>query len=690
MTLTFAVLGGLAVGLPACRNRAVTVTSPARPHVLLITIDTLRADATGAYGHPGNVTPWLDRLAAAGTLFETAHAHAPLTLPSHASILSARYPFAHGVRDNAGFRFPASIDTLPIWLRAQGYRTGAFLSAFPLDARFGLARGFDVYDDRLSGTPRPAFLEQERSGPATVAAARAWLDAGDGRPTFCWVHLFEPHYPYAAPEPFASRAPGDPYEAEVMAADEALAPLLRPILNGADASTVVVLTADHGESRGEHGEATHGIFTYESTLRVPLVIYAPGAMPHGVRRDPARHVDIAPTILDLLSIPLPKGLDGRSLRAASTDDNDGSYFEALSGALNRGWAPPRGVIRHGLKYIALPIPELYDLAADPGELHNLAAARLEDVRTLQARLQAFPTTASVRAGTESGDVAARLRALGYTATGSATRASYGEADDPKRQIGVDRDLQQIVSDYVGGRPAEALAAARRFASSHPRMPLAWLQLAHLDRESGNLNGGIDALRRAHALDANNVQVASLLGAYLTQDGQADAAVEILTPLAERDDADVETLRTLALAQGRRGSTDAALALLARARTLDPGEAQLWIDEGTIDLLAERRPAARLAFEQALSYDPSLPRAHSSLAAMAADEGREADAAAHWRDAVARDPSEYSRIFALGVAQARGGRVGPARIALQFFVANAPPSQYSVQLAQARAWLTHDR
>ena len=203
---------------PGCRDRgnpnALSGSANAlstTPNVVLITIDTLRADAIGAYGASGGVTPLIDRLAAAGTRFETAHAHAVLTLPSHSSLLSSRYPFAHGVRDNAGFRFPASMDTLATWLRARGYRTGAFVSAFPLDARFGLARGFDEYDDRLSGSPRPAFFEQERDGRETVARARAWLAGGDGRPSFCWVHLFEPHYPYAPVEPLASRFAGDPY-----------------------------------------------------------------------------------------------------------------------------------------------------------------------------------------------------------------------------------------------------------------------------------------------------------------------------------------------------------------------------------------------------------------------------------------------------------------------------------------------
>ena len=673
------------LGAQSCGDRSNSNALKKAPNVLLITIDTLRADAVGAYGAGGGITPSIDRLAAAGTRFESAHAHAVLTLPSHASLLSSRYPFAHGVRDNAGFRFPASMDTLSTWLRARGYRTGAFVSAFPLDARFGLARGFDEYDDRLSGSPRPAFLEQERDGRETVGRARAWLASGDGRPSFCWVHLFEPHYPYAPGEPFASRFAGDPYKGDVAAADAALAPLLQPILDGPEReSTIVVLTADHGESLGEHGEATHGIFTYESTLRVPLVIHAAG-LPRGVRTDEARHVDIAPTILDLLSIPPPADLDGRSLRR-SPGAQTVSYFEALSGALNRGWAPPRGVIRGGLKFIDLPIPELYDLSVDRAEATNLASARAADVQSMRSLLQAFPASV-VQAGRESSDAAARLRTLGYTSGGTATRQAYTEADDPKRLIAVDRELQQIVSDYVSGNGAAALSSARAFATRHPRMTVGWLQLAHLEREAGNLKAGIDALQKAHAIDGGNVQATALLGAYLTQDNRASEAVALLSPVAAREDPDVEILRSLALATARAGSPDAALALLTRARAVDPGEVQLLIDEGTVALMADRRGAARAAFEQALARDPTLPRAHSSLAALAVDEGRLADAAAHWREAVARDPSEFGRIFALGVAQARAGRAPQARAALEFFVAAAPSSRYGGEIAQARAWLS---
>lgn len=661
-----------------------------RPDVLLITIDTLRADAVGAYGHAGNPTPWIDRLAAAGIRFDAAHAQAPLTLPSHTTILTGRYPFAHGVRDNAGFRLPTSIPTLATWLHAQGYRTGAFVSAFPLDERFGLARGFDIYDDRVSTVGRAAFLEPRRDGRETVAHARAWLDAAHAQPSFCWVHIFEPHYPYAPPEPFASRFAGDPYEGAVAAADAALAPLLAPVLNRPGDRTIVVLTGDHGESLGEHGEATHGIFAYESTLRVPLVIRAPGAFSAGTVGTEARHVDVAPTILDLLAIDLPGDLDGRTLRRQpDAPASETTYFEALSGAFNRGWAPLRGVIRGRLKYIDLPIPELYDLSTDPGEMHNLASGRSADVQRLKRVLDAYPSgPEDPRA--EPADARARLQSLGYTAGGRPIARVYTADDDPKRLIGIDRDLHDVVAKYLAGDLSAALDAARAIAARYPRMPLAWLELADLERRADHLSAGIEALQHAFAIDRTNTQVAALLGAYLTENGRPADAVAALTPLAQAPDPDVEVLRALALATARLGRTDAALELLRRARSLDAGEPQLLVDEGTALLMANRRAEAHAAFEDALARDPDNPRAESSLAAMAIDEGRAAEAAAYWRRAVARDPSEIERIFALGVAEARAGRTAQARAALEFFVEAAAPARDAGEISRARAWLDHTR
>ena len=378
----------IAAALFVVHARARPVTREAGLDVLLITVDTLRADALGAYGNARARTPWIDRLAAGGVRFDRAHAHNVVTLPSHANILSGRYPFEHGVRDNAGFRFPQDVDTLATRLKALGYRTGAFVSAFPLDSRFGLDRGFDVYDDAFAdGRAAADFMLPERPAIDTVAAARRFLDAGDGRPSFLWLHVYDPHAPYLPPAAFAAQFPGDPYHGEVAATDDALSALLRPLLAaGRDGRTLVVLTGDHGESLGEHGELTHGLFAYEATLHVPLVMYAPRLLRPAVVSEPVRHVDILPTVLDALGQAVPADLPGRSLLRAAAGERltpAPAYFEALTAMLGRGWAPLYGVARGDDKLIDLPLPELYDLGRDPGERDSVIARapeRREDLR----------------------------------------------------------------------------------------------------------------------------------------------------------------------------------------------------------------------------------------------------------------------------------------------------------------------
>jgi len=321
--------------------------------VLLITIDTLRADALGCYGGPAS-TPALDRLAADGVRFEFAHAHAVTTLASHASILTGTYPFQHGIRDNSGYRLPGSVPTIATRLKhaSQGgaaYATAAFVGAFPLHARFGLNQGFDVYDDRFGETRAPdEFVMPERPASAVVPLAQEWIQRAGGpggAGWFVWIHLFDPHAPYRPPPPFAERYASHPYYGEVAAVDAALAPLI-DALRGSAAPTLVIVTGDHGEALGDHGEQSHGLFAYESTLRVPLIMAIVGRA--GAARSssgevstvPVRHIDLAPTILDALGQPAAADLPGRSLVAAAERRAGApprpSYFEAMSAMLNRG------------------------------------------------------------------------------------------------------------------------------------------------------------------------------------------------------------------------------------------------------------------------------------------------------------------------------------------------------------------
>lgn len=664
---------------------------PAGPNVLLITVDTLRADAVGAYGGRRDATPLIDQLAAAGVRFADAHAHNVVTLPSFANILSGRYPYDHGVRDNAGFRFPAAPETLATLLKARGYRTAAFVSAFPLASRFGLGRGFDVYQDSFADRgSRPAFFLQERRGTETVSLARRWIEAVGGSPYFCWVHLYEPHFPYEPPEPFASRFRDSPYHGEVAAADAALEPLLAPVLASDEAGrTLVVFTADHGESLGEHGEATHGIFAYEATLRIPLVLYQPSLFAPRVVSHPARHVDILPTILDALRLPVPDGLPGRSLVPQATGEKATSvtsYFEALSGRLNRGWAPLYGVLSEGAKYIDLPVPELYDLASDPRETRNLAASqRREEMRALLAQFRSADP--GIMRGRESAETRERLKSLGYLVSGPTRgKERFGEDDDPKGLIALDALLQEVESLYLAGDLPAALERCRELVRRRPDMSLSLLHLAHLERESGNLEGGIEALRQAVAADAENTTSASLLGAYLTQAGRAREAAELLEPYARLEAPDVEVLITRGLALARLGRPQDGLTVLDKAREVDPSNAMVLVTVGTVHLIARDRTKGRAAFEAALALNPDVARAHSSLGLLAAEDGHVEEATRHWQQALALDRRECEPLLALGSLLLRKGRQREARGYLQLFVTAAPPARYGREIEQVRTWL----
>ena len=324
----------------------------AAQNILLVTIDTLRADALGCYGGIA-ATPVIDALAAAGLRFTFAHAHAVVTLPSHASILTGRYPFEHGLRENSGYRLQEGMKTLPQLLKARGLATGAFVGAFPLDARFGLTPGFDEYDGRFDDMAgAAAFALPERPATTVVDRASRWIAARRDHQWFAWVHVFDPHAPYAPPAPFDRDYATRPYAGEVAAVDRALAPLVDQ-LRSLSRPTTVVLTSDHGEALGDHGETTHGLFAYEPTLRVPLIVsrVAPAGGRSGtgaVIETPAQHVDIMPTMLDLLGA---EGWDGaapgRSLRteeSRAAGQSRPSYFEAMSSMLQFGWAPLRGVV----------------------------------------------------------------------------------------------------------------------------------------------------------------------------------------------------------------------------------------------------------------------------------------------------------------------------------------------------------
>jgi arylsulfatase A-like enzyme/Tfp pilus assembly protein PilF len=700
--IAFVIPAAVAVALVAgCRSPEIR-REPGL-NVLLITIDTLRADALGSYGNGNVSTPWLDRVAAGGVRFSRALAHTVVTLPSHANILSGRYPFRHGVRENSGFRFPGDLDTLATVLKAHGYRTGAFVSAFPLDVRFGLGRGFDVYDDRYGkGAERQAFREPERPGTATVAAALSWINQQSApqstirspqrsSPWFAWVHLYEPHFPYAPPEPFATRYRDQPYLGEVAAVDAALAPLLTPIVElGAAGRTLVVITGDHGESLGDHGELTHGLFAYDATLRVPLIVYQPRLFPPRVVEDPVRHVDILPTVLDAVGIAPLAGLDGASLFSALETGRRAaapSYFEALSASLNRGWAPLVGVASGSLKYIDLPIPELYDEASDPAESRNLAASRPAQLREMVALL------AQLRAGDrgiaripENAETRQRLRSLGYLAGSAATKSSYTEADDPKRLVGLDHETDELITRYQRGDLRGAIALGEDLVRRRPDMAVSLTHLAFLYNEAGDHASAARIASRALDLNPAAADVASLLAAYLTEAGRAEEAVARLKAYADAPQPDLDVLVAYGVALASSGRSGEALAAFERARAIDPTNGLPLANIGMAHLMAGDRDRASTAFTAALTIDPELARAHNGLGVIAAQRGALEEATMHWKRAIAVDPHDHQVLYNLGDVLIRLGRSAEARSYWERYLREAPEGLDEQDRRRVKAWL----
>jgi len=671
---------------------ALRLPSTPNQNVLLVTIYTILGDALGCYGGTAR-TPNIDGLAAAGIRFTFAHAHSVVTLPSHASILTGTYPFQHGFRENSGYRLTPGLPTLATLLKAQGFATAAFVGAFPLDARFGLTPGFDVYDGRFDDLTGGGFIIAERPATAVVAPARAWIREQRGR-WFAWVHVYEPHAPYRPPPPFDREYAARPYFGEVAAADRALGPLFDAVRLSVR-PTLVVLTGDHGEALGDHGESTHGLFAYETTLRIPLIIAQIAGEAHTdgaeVSDAPVRHVDILPTILDAVQVAAPPDLPGHSLRRRADRDHAAgraSYFEAMSPMLDYGWAPLSGVLAGREKYIELPLPELYDLSADSGELNNLVPRAGERQRAMAARLGAFHAPLPRAPAAETADVARRLQALGYVSGGAAAKAHYTEADDPKHLVDIDQKMHDAVALDEDGRTQEAIALYREILSRRRDMMAAARHLAFDYWRVGSMADAIATLRIAMA--AGSTAGAQIqLGTYLVEAGNASEALAMLEQAAKTEPT-LDALNALGIAYARNGRAREALDVFARSLNIDPDNPMTHENIGAIHLIAGRLDAARAEFEHALRANPASAQGHAGLAMVAFKSGDRATAIDRWKRAVELDPTNWDALYDLGVQLARAGRAAEARPYLERFAASAPPAQYARDIQEISAELAKGR
>jgi arylsulfatase A-like enzyme/Tfp pilus assembly protein PilF len=644
--------------------------------IILVTIDTLRADAPGFAGNARVKTPFLDSLAARGTVFTHAHAHNVVTLPSHTNILTGLYPWQHGVRDNAGFTLDAKHPTVAALLREAGFATGAFVSAFPLDSRFGLDRGFDVYDDGYrTGAGALDFAVQERPGSETLALAAQWWRASAGRKRFMFVHLYEPHAPYLPAAPFRDAYRDNPYLGEVATADAMLAEALGPLLAESPRALVIV-TGDHGESLGEHGEKTHGLFAYEATLAVPLIVVDPAHRPGRDARY-VRHIDITPTILERAGVAKTAEMKGLPLFAAG--DRGYTYFEALSASLNRGWAPLVGALDGGRKLIELPIPELYDLPSDPKEATNRYRDERRSVAALRALLKAdAPALANARqkVGNEE---QATLLSLGYI-SGTSSKTTYTVADDPKNLVGIDNQLHDAIAAYQAGDLARALTVSKSIVAARPEMQIAQEMLAFFLAQNERPAEAIQVLERRVESGRANDAVRIRLGLLLSESGRAREAIGLLQPFAAAGDPDILNAYGIALADS--GDPAGAMRQFQRILAADPNNARAHQNRGIVALRAGQLAPARIALERALTLDPDLPLALNALGVVEAKSGNPAAAMARWSKAVALDASQFDALFNLGVVAADQGRREVARNALRDYLARAPATRYANERKEA--------
>jgi len=609
------VIAALAIAAcTACGGRRVETPAPER--ILLVSIDTLRADHIGCYGAERVATRTLDTLAAAGVRFEAAVSPAPLTLPAHASLLTALDPPGHGVRHNGIFRLPDAIPTLAERMREAGYGTGAAVGSQVLDRRHGLDRGFDVYDDQLTDRIAGGSGWPERRADRVVDAALAMLDRLGPR-FFLWVHFYDPHMAYDPPAGFASAFSSRRYDGEIAFTDFQLGRLLGALRERwGETGLLVVVTSDHGESFGEHGDLTHSYLLYETTQHIPLLFAGPGIPAGRTVAAPVGLVDVAPTLLALARAkPLPDTA-GRDLSALFTGESGApanAYFETLAPQLDFGWSPLLGLRAGSLKYIRAPRPELYDLAADPGETRSLAAERPELVASMEAALEARLHASPARAATALAVAPAEreaLAALGYLApTGSSTGIALGQVGgpDPKDHLAVIFEVQLAQVSMAEGKPGEALARLRALGDAGPAV--AGLRAAAAVNAGEPVAAERDARAALQALPGRT-DLRSVLALALDAQGRGDEAVAELRKLPVDQPLPAAVALRLAAAEAADAAVDTALLRIERSLEEDPDDPLLVRERGLLLARSGRHQEAFEAFEAALA----LPRTDAGLRA----------------------------------------------------------------------------
>ena len=547
-------------------------------NVLLVTLDTTRADHIGCYSDREARTPTIDSLAEKGVRFANAYCSVPLTLPSHASILTGLEPYHHGVHANGTYVLSPGRVTLAERLRTRGYRTAAFTASFTLDSRFGLDQGFDLYDDDLEPGSSFQSSDAERRGGEVATRFSRWLGTDDGRPFFAWVHFYDPHFPYDPPPDYRKDFAARPYDGEIAYMDSCLGQVIGALKSrGLLERTLVVLAGDHGEGLGEKVEQEHGVFIYEMAVKVPLLFYCEKRLPSGSVMEPAaRTIDIVPTVLDILRIA-GASVDGRSLvPAIEGRERRGReiYLESFYPRESWGWSELVGLVADGWKYVQAPRPELYDLVSDPGESKDLAGEKPDKVRELKGRLEKLLVSAPAAAGERrelSLSEQEKLRSLGYVQFAAEGGSAY---PDPKDRLEDLRLYQRSVACEAAGDYPGMEGALRELLPRYAKVPAMYVDLALAQSFQKKYPEAVETLKTGLGIFPGSDFLQTRLGHTYFVMGSLPEALEAMRQALAANPYDLEALSVSATVLERLGRPDEALTHIDKALTIEPGNAAL--------------------------------------------------------------------------------------------------------------------
>jgi arylsulfatase A-like enzyme/tetratricopeptide (TPR) repeat protein len=558
------------------RPKKTAVVRDGNLNVVLITLDTTRADRLGCYGYAQGRTPNLDAVARNGVLFSNAYAQVPLTLPSHASLMTGLNPAAHGVHNNGTYILSSEKATLAKILKANGYKTAAFIASFSVDSRFGLDQGFDLYDDNLQENSPFKALNSERKAEQVFAPFAAWFDTLKEEKFFCWVHFFDPHLPYSPPVPYSDQFAGRPYDGEIAYVDFLIGSIMRKIREkNILGRTLVVIAGDHGEAFGEKGEAGHGVFLYDMTLRVPLILLAESHLP-SIKTIPARVrlIDVMPTILDMVNLPPPPGIQGTSLvpfiQGKKKTDLE-TVIETVYPKENFNWAPLAGLISGRWKYIRAPKEELYDLRVDPAESQNLFSTRPKEAAELRAGLEKsikeslVPGSSGKRA--LSAEEQDRLRSLGYIDYSDKTAG--GREPDPKDKIDELRMVQDAEKFEFDGNYRAAAELHEKMLTLRPGAASSYINLALARARLGDFDAAIRTLKLGIEKIPNSTLLLSRLGYTYFVTGKTEEALAAMAEVLKIDPRYIDALTATAVIFDGRGEKDKARDYYERGLAIEP-------------------------------------------------------------------------------------------------------------------------